>query len=123
MSTELIKARTNLAKVGTYLKQEKILPAVMSLNDALSCIMRNPLMKQERDEFQAIMEDAVLKLSIDSNFKKISPIALTYEPGNEKALLELVQTLMGELHEEALEGTPPPVNILVQHNLHRCEIK
>lgn len=121
MSTELIKARTQLAKVGTYLKQSKILPAVMSLNDALSSMMRNPLMKQERDEFQALMEDAVLKLSIDSNFKKISPIALTYEPGNEKALLDLVQTLMGELHEEAVDEAKEMLRAVEQHRADQLE--
>lgn len=103
MSTELIKARSALAGIGTLLKQEKVLPAVLALHDALGLIMRTPLIKSERAEFERSVENAVFKLNGDANLRKIYPILLNYSPGEEAELQGMLRELLNELQENAVQ--------------------
>ncbi|WP_045221061.1 tetratricopeptide repeat protein [Desulfonatronum thioautotrophicum] len=103
MSTELIKARSALAGIGTLLKQEKVLPAVLALHDALGLIIRTPLIKSERSEFERSLENAVFRLNGDANLRKIYPILLKYTPGEETELQAMLRELLGELQENAVQ--------------------
>lgn len=102
MSTELIKARSALAGINTLLKQEKVLPAVLALHDALGLIIRTPLIKSERSEFERSLENAVYKLNNDPNLRKIYPILLNYTPGAEAELQAMLRELLSELQESAV---------------------
>ncbi len=102
MSTELIKARSALAGINTLLKQEKVLPAVLALHDALGLIIRTPLIKSERSEFERSVENAVFKLNSDQNLRKIYPILLNYAPGTEAELQAMLRELLGELQESSV---------------------
>ncbi|MEA4858667.1 MAG: tetratricopeptide repeat protein [Solidesulfovibrio sp.] len=103
MSAELTKARAQINKVGTYLKQAKPLPAVSALYEAIVAVMRTPLMKAEKEEFSKIITDAVLLLNGDRNLRKIYPLILNYAPGGEKELADTLVTLLGELQATAVE--------------------
>lgn len=103
MSTELIKARSALAGIGTLLKQEKVLPAVLALHDALGLIIRTPLIKSERAEFERSLENAVFRLNGDAHLRKIYPILLTYTPGSEPELQDMLRELLNELQESAVQ--------------------
>ena len=103
MSTELIKARASLAGIGTLLKQQKVLPAVLALHDALGQIIRTPLMKSERADFERSLEKAVYQLNGDANLRKIYPILLKYTPGGEAELQGMLRELLGELQESAVQ--------------------
>ena len=76
MSTELIKARAKITGVNKYLKQEKLLPAIVSLHEAIGIIVREPLLKHEKDEFSRFLGDALSKLNNDQGFRKLCPIVL-----------------------------------------------
>lgn len=102
MSTELIKARAALAGINSLLKQQKILPAVLALHDALGLIIRTPLIKSERTEFERSVENAVYRLNGDPNLRKIYPILLKYSPGEEAALQAMLKELLAELQESAV---------------------
>ncbi|SDB39617.1 Tetratricopeptide repeat-containing protein [Desulfonatronum thiosulfatophilum] len=102
MSTELIKARSALSGIGTLLKQEKVLPAVLALHDALGLITRTPLIKSERAEFERSVETSVYKLNNDPNLRKVYPILLSYTPGAESELQGMLRELLGELQESAV---------------------
>lgn len=102
MSTELIKARAQLSQVSTHLKQEKYLPAVQAVRDALATMMGNPLMRQEREEFAAMLVDVVYRLDTHRGFRTIFPLRLEYKPGEEKALLESLSECLGELRKNQL---------------------
>jgi tetratricopeptide (TPR) repeat protein len=102
MSTELIKARSSLAGIGTLLKQEKVLPAVLALHDALGLIVRTQLMKGERAEFESAVENAVYKLNGDSNLRKIYPLLLKYTRGQEVELQAMLRELLAELQESSV---------------------
>lgn len=102
MSSELIKARSSLASVGTLLKQEKILPAVLALHDSLSIILRTQLMKSERTEFESAIENAVYKLNGDANLRKIYPLLIGYTRGQELELQTMLKELLAELQESSV---------------------
>ncbi|HDQ41842.1 MAG TPA: tetratricopeptide repeat protein [Desulfonatronum sp.] len=99
MSTELIKARSSLAGIGTLLKQDKVLPAVLALHDALGLIVSTQLMKSERTEFESAVEKAVYKLNQDSNLRKVYPLLLNYTRGQEVELQAMLKELLAELQE------------------------
>ena len=103
MSAELTKARAQINKVGTFLKQAKPLPAVSALYEALVAILRTPLMKSEKEEFTKLITDAVLLLNGDRTLRQVYPLILEYTPGNEKALADILVSLLGELQASAVE--------------------
>lgn len=103
MSAELTKARAQINKVGTLLKQAKPLPAVSALYEALVAVMRTPLIRSEKEEFSRLITDAVLHLNGDRNLRKIYPLIIEYSPGSEKILAETLVGLLSELQANAVE--------------------
>jgi len=103
MSSELTKARAQINKVGTYLKQSKPLPAVSALYEAIMAMLRTPLMKAEREEFNKLILDAVLLLNGDRNLRQVYPLILNYSPGTEKELADTLLNLLSELQAHAVE--------------------
>lgn len=103
MSAELTKARAQLNKVGTFLKQAKPLPAVSALYEAVGAVMRTQLIRSEKEEFSRLIVDAVLHLNGDRNLRKIYPLILDYKPGGEKELTEQLLDVLTELQATAVE--------------------
>ena len=103
MSAELTKARAQINKVGTYLKQAKPLPAVSALYEAVAAVMRTQLIRSEKEEFSKLILDAVLHLNGDRNLRKIYPLILDYKPGSEKELVDQLFSVLGELQASAVE--------------------
>jgi len=104
MSAELTKARAQINKVGTYLKQAKPLPAVSALYEAVAAVMRTQLIRSEKEEFSKLILDAVLHLNGDRNLRKIYPLILDYKPGSEKELVDQLYSVLGELQASAVEA-------------------
>ena len=104
MSAELTKARAQINKVGTYLKQAKPLPAVSALYEAVAAVMRTQLIRSEKEEFSKLILDAVLHLNGDRNLRKIYPLILEYKPGSEKELVDQLYSVLGELQASAVES-------------------
>ncbi len=102
MSTQLTKARAQIAQVNTNLKREKYLPAVQSIRDALMAVMGTPLMRAEKEEFASMLEEAVYKLDGHPGFRKLIPLKLQYTPGEEKALLDTLNECLSELQKSQL---------------------
>lgn len=100
MSTELTKARQQLSMIRTYLRQGKPQPAVQALYSTVAIILKTPLMKTEREEFERLLDDAVYCLTGDAEVKKIYPIKFNYEPGKERQLLDGMRDLL-----EAFDST------------------
>jgi len=103
MSAELTKARSQINKVGTFLKQAKPLPAVSALYEALGAVMRTQLIKSEKEEFTKLITDAVLHLNGDRNLRKVYPLILDYTPGGERDLSEALVGVLTELQATAVE--------------------
>lgn len=97
MSQDLIKARKLLASSGTSLKQEKVQSAAQSIHDAIILIFKNPLMKQEKEEFQNMIQQSLDSLAHNATFRKYYPLVIEYTPGKEKKLLATMKEIISEL--------------------------
>ena len=103
MSSELTKARAQINKVGTYLKQGKPLPAVSALYEAIVAMLRTPLIKSEKEEFTKLILDAVLLLNGDRTLRQVYPLILNYVPGTEKELADTLLNVLSELQATVVE--------------------
>jgi tetratricopeptide (TPR) repeat protein len=103
MSSELTKARAQINKVRTYLKQGKPLPAVSALYEAIVAMLRTPLIKSEKEEFNKLILDAVLLLNGDRTLRQVYPLILNYTPGTERELADVLLNLLGELQATVVE--------------------
>ena len=103
MSQELIRARKQLANVNTLLKQDKHMAAVKGMTDALVTVLKSPLMKSERDEFNEMVANAVYSLNSNAELRKHYPLIIKYKPGEEKDLLGTMHDLLKALQEVVTE--------------------
>ena len=111
MSAELSKARQQLAQIRIYLKQGKLVTAAQALHNALLAMFRQPLLKNEREEFVHLITDAVSYLSNDEGIRKHYPLQLDYQPGGERELAECVKSMIEALSDTALEEAQEQFNI------------
>lgn len=102
MSSELIKARSKISGIKTYLRQEKLLPAIVSLHDSVGIICRTPLLKHEQEEFERSLDMALDILNHDDGFRKVCPMVLEYKRGGEKELLSALKELLEDLQGSAV---------------------
>ncbi|AMK12293.1 MAG: tetratricopeptide repeat protein [Pseudodesulfovibrio sp.] len=99
MSTDLIKSRKKLNSIATLLKQGKYMPAVQAVHDGLILFLKNQVMKNERDEFEDILQKVTYVLNSDKELRKIYPLVISYEPGQERKLLDAMRELLQELQK------------------------
>jgi len=107
MSTDLIKSRKKLNSVPTLLKKGKYMPAVQSIHDGLILFLKNQVLKNEREEFEDILRKVTYALNSDGELRKIYPLVISYEPGQERALLDAMRELLQELQKalnESVQG-------------------
>lgn len=103
MAGELTTARKQIAQVRTYAKQNNVLPAVQSMLSALVNMTRQPLMKSERDEFEELINGALVVLQQNADFNAAYPLKLTYTPGQERDLHAALKECAEELTKIAAE--------------------
>lgn len=105
MSNELIKARKKLTGVGSMLKKGKYMPAVQAAHDGTLIMLQQSLMKGERTEFEDLLKQVAYNLNSDDKLRKIYPLVIDYEAGQEKdfllAMKELLRLLQEKMSEEA----------------------
>ncbi|MDR2892044.1 MAG: tetratricopeptide repeat protein [Deltaproteobacteria bacterium] len=103
MSKTLFDARKKLSSVGAMLRQDKVANAVQVLYNGLQEMMREQLLRSEREEFTNIIDTAVKDLNANKKIQKQFNITITYTPGEEGELLETIRLLMETLDSLALE--------------------
>lgn len=99
MSTDLIKSRKKLNSVATLLKKGKYMPAVQAVHDGLILFLKTQVMKGERTEFEDILQKVTYALNSDKELRQIYPLIISYEPGQERALLDAMRELLQELQK------------------------
>lgn len=99
MSNDLITSRKKLNSVSTMLKKGKYMAAVQAIHDGLILFLKNPVMKNEREEFQDILERVTQQLNSDPKIREVYPLVIKYNPGDERALLEAMHELLQELQQ------------------------
>lgn len=115
MSTELIKARKRLANVNTNLKKAKYMPAIQSIHEALTLILKQPLMKNEKEEFAGILRDVVTNLNNNPGIREIYPLVINYEMGKERELLEAMRELLVEMQKVVTKDAQSSAAEFEQH--------
>ncbi len=114
MSNELSKARQQLSKINSLLKQQKVLPAGQALHDGLVAMIKNPLMKAEREEFEGLLSSAVQIMNNDAGVRKIYPLKLEYQPGAERQLLENIKEMVAAINEATVGDAQEQMALLEQ---------
>ena len=104
MSTDLVKSRKKLNSVATLLKKGKYMTAVQAVHDGLILFLKTQVMKSEREEFEELLKKVTYILNSDKELRKIYPLVISYDSGQERDLLnamrELLQELQKALNEE-----------------------
>jgi tetratricopeptide (TPR) repeat protein len=114
MSTELTKARSQISQVKSHLKQDKIIPAVQSMLQALVIIAKNPLMKQEKEEFTTFVNDALHQFYNNAEFKKHFPLKMEYAPGKEREMVNNFRELLNELQKQAVDQAQSQLSTMAE---------
>lgn len=103
MSKGLFDARRQLSSVTTMIKQDKVANAVQTMYGGLQGMLREQLLKSERDEFSQIITNAVRALNGNEKIRTHFSIQISYTPGQESALLDTIRLLMETMDSVALE--------------------
>ncbi|NDV17975.1 tetratricopeptide repeat protein [Pseudodesulfovibrio sp. JC047] len=112
MSTDLIKSRKKMNSVPTLLKKGKYMPAVQAIHDGLILFLKNQVIKNEREEFEDILRKVTYALNADSELRKIYPLVISYEPGQERALLDAMRELLQELQKDLNESVQSDIDAI-----------
>ncbi len=102
MSKSLFDARRKISQVNSLLRQNNVINAIQSLYGGLQEMLRQPLLKSEREEFEKLLTDAVRNVSSNKKVQEVFQMTLTYKPGDEVSLLENVRVLLDALEQVAL---------------------
>ena len=103
MSAELTKARQQLTQIRVYLKQDKPVPAAQALQFALGTMLRQSLIKSEREEFERLLTEGVDYLGNHEVVREHFPRGLAYAPGFERELYEAMKDVINTLSKLALD--------------------
>ncbi|MDL2285742.1 tetratricopeptide repeat protein [Desulfovibrio sp. OttesenSCG-928-F07] len=103
MSKGLFDARRKISAVGGLLRQNNVINAVQSLHNGLQDMLRENLLKSERDEFERLLTDAVRAVSSNAKIREAFQMTLTYTPGDEAGLLANIRILLDTLEQLALD--------------------
>ena len=99
MASELINARKKFNAVNTMLKKGKYMSAVRNIHDGLVIMLKTSIMKSERDEFEDMLKTVTHNLNNNNDLRKIYPLVISYEPGEERKLLDALKELLKELQK------------------------
>jgi tetratricopeptide (TPR) repeat protein len=102
MSNELTKARTQLMQAKSHVKQNRFIPAVQNLYEALATVLRTPLMKAEKEEFTRLLEDSASHLGANAEFRKLIPLQIKYQPGEEREFMAILRECLNELQQSVV---------------------
>lgn len=103
MSQELTSARRALSRVSTDLKQGQIISAATAVRDGARLFGRVPMMKNEHEEFSALLTSASDLLQYNESVTALFPLAIKYTRGQEDELASLMNQLIEVLQEESTE--------------------
>jgi len=101
MAQELTNARRTLSKVSTDVKQGQLISAATAVRDAARLFGRVPMMKNEHEELSDMLKTAADYLFYNATIARLFPLRITYTPGQEDALADIMNQLIEALQEES----------------------
>ncbi len=120
MSSELVNARKKFNAVSTFLKKGKYMAAVQSVHDGLILFLKKNVMKGEREEVEELLRKVTLTLNSDAELRKIYPLVISYEPGEERALLDAMRELLQELQKALNEEVQGDMQAILLYYMRKC---
>ena len=102
MSQDIVSIRRQVKQVSSSLRQGKPTPAVQAVLATVRLMLTTPLMKAEKDEFIELIREALGYINHDAGIRRLYPLELLYQPGNEKALFESLQELLDVLKDQTM---------------------
>lgn len=102
MPPDIAPIRRQMKLVGSLLRQEKPVSAVQAVVAGLRLMLTTPLIKAEKEEFADRIREALGFINNDAEIRKIYPLELRYQSGEEKRLLDELQELLDVFGEEAM---------------------
>lgn len=103
MAQELAAVRRALSKVASDLKQQQAISAATAIRDAARMIGRVPLLKSEQDEFVSLLQSATDHMKDNEEIGRVSTLVISYTPGREESLADLMNQLIEVLQKASLE--------------------
>lgn len=117
MSAELAKARKHLTQVRTLLKASKYIPAAQALQFGIATVLKSQLLKTEREEFEKLIATAVDYFAHDEYVRNNAAISLTYTPGQERILYDLIKEIADAFNGEAVEQAQEQIRATAERRI------
>lgn len=106
MSQELASLRRALSRVSSDVKQGQYISAATSIRDAARLFTRGVhMIKNEQEEFMTMLHSGCELLRYNREVAKYFPLSISYTPGQESALVELMNQLIETLQQVSTEDT------------------
>lgn len=97
--SQLANARRQVLSIRTLMRQGKTLPAIQALHDTVVTMLKTPLMKAEREEFEKLVGDGAYHIMSDQTVRKSAALEIAYSPGKERELLDSLRMLLDVFQE------------------------
>ena len=72
--SQLAAARRQASSIRTLMRQGKYLPAIQVLRDTVLIMLKTPLMKTEREEFEKLIADGAYHIMSDQTVRKAAAL-------------------------------------------------
>ena len=106
MSQEMASARRALSRVSTDIKRGQFISAATAIRDAARLFTRNVgMIKNEQEEFTTMLHSSCELMRYSKEVTKLFPLSISYAPGQEGALVDLMNELIATLQEATTEDT------------------
>jgi tetratricopeptide (TPR) repeat protein len=106
MSQEMATLRRALSRVSTDVKQGQHITAATSIREAARLFTRGVhMIKNEKEEFETLLYAGCELLRYNREIAKYFPLTIEYRPGQEAALVALMNQLIETLQESSTEET------------------
>lgn len=100
------------------MRQGKILPAIQALHDSVLTVLKTPLMKAEREEFEKLIGDGAYHIMSDQTVRTSAALEISYTPGKERELLDSLRMLL-DVFQEHIQQEAEDAMRLVQERRER----
>lgn len=113
--SQLAKARRQANSIRTLIRQKKYLPAIQALYDTVLTMLKTPLMKSEREEFERLIDDGSYHIMADPTVRKSAALEIKYVPGQERELLDTLRMLLEAFQENIQEEAENTIRMTREH--------
>lgn len=103
MSQELGNVRRSLSRISLDIKQGQLISAATSIRDAARLFGRVGMIKNEADEISSMLMTGCDAIRYNKEITKLFPLAISYVPGQEASLVDVMNQLIETLQESSTE--------------------